>query len=150
LAAFPAILFFICMAGYAAAIREQVLPSDFLLERLHFPAFRILFQAMVFAALLESGTGGVHAINQRIAHAYQTSRGRELSRFLRIGITIALLFVAVFVAGEFGLVALIANGYRWLAYTFILIYVLTIKTLGVWRIFPGRKSAAGDRTSISD
>jgi len=51
-----------------------------------------------------------------------------------MGITIALLFVAVFVAGEFGFVALIANGYRWLAYTFILIYVLPIMTLGVWRL----------------
>jgi uncharacterized membrane protein YkvI len=149
LAALPAILFFICMTGYATALREEVLPSDFLLEHLHFPAFRILFQAMVFAALLESGTGGVHAINQRIAHAYQTNRGRELSRSLRVGITIALLFVAVFVAGEFGLVALIANGYRWLAYTLILIYVLPIMTLGVWRIFFRHRCADDDRASLS-
>jgi len=144
LAAFPAILFFICMSAYATAIRGEVLPSDFLLERLDFPAFRLLFQLMVFAALLESGTGGVHAINQRIAHAYQASRGREMSRFLRTGITIALLFVAVFVAGQFGLVALIANGYRWLAYTFLLIYVLPIMTLGVWRLVRSNRLATDD------
>jgi hypothetical protein len=45
----------------------EALPSDYLLARLDQPWFRYLFQIMIFAALLESGTGAVHAVNERIS-----------------------------------------------------------------------------------
>ena len=79
LAMAPAILFFVVMAAFYPAIQQQVLPSDFLLGQLGFPAFRILFQVMIFSALLESGTGGVHAINERIAHAYERGGDRTFA-----------------------------------------------------------------------
>jgi hypothetical protein len=47
-----------------------------LLAKLNLPIFRLLFQLMVFAALLESGTGAVHAINERVAGAFQARLGR--------------------------------------------------------------------------
>ena len=144
LAALPAILFFICMSGYSTAVGQEILPSDYLLERINLPPFRMLFQLMVFTALLESGTGGVHAINQRIACAYRASRkGSELPRYLRTAITVGVLCLAIFVAGQFGLVALIANGYRWLAYTFLLIYVLPLMTIGMYRLMSPRKLVPG-------
>lgn len=76
LAMLPALLFFVCMVAYYPGIAAQTLPSDFLLQRLQLPVFHFLFQLMIFAALLESGTGAVHAINQRIASAYASTRGR--------------------------------------------------------------------------
>jgi uncharacterized membrane protein YkvI len=142
LAMIPALLFFICMVGYYPEIGSQALPSDFLLERLNLPAFRILFQLMIFAALLESGTGAVHAINERIAHAYQRRGDRVLPTAARLGITLLVLTISVFVADHFGLVALIANGYRWLAYIFLGIYVLPLLTFGAWRLWQGRLSPA--------
>ena len=39
------------------------------------PLFHLLFQLMIFAALLESGAGAVHAINERIDKAWQRRRG---------------------------------------------------------------------------
>lgn len=81
LAMAPAFLFFIVMAGFYPAIQQQLLPSDFLLGQLGLPAFRILFQVMIFAALLESGTGGVHAINERSPTPMSAARtGRSPSR----------------------------------------------------------------------
>ena len=139
LAMLPALLFFICMVAYYPAVQSEALPSDFLLERLELPWFRILFQLMIFAALLESGTGGVHAINERISEAYRTGRGRELGRSTRFLTTAVLLTGSVFVAGSFGLVALIADGYRWLAYLFLLIYVAPLLTIGLWRLGRDRK-----------
>lgn len=137
LAMIPAILFFICMVAYYPAIQDQQLPSDFLLGKLGLPAFRMVFQAMIFAALLESGTGGVHAINERMAQAYRGSGDRLLGKSARLGITIGVLTGSVFVAARFGLVALIASGYRWLAYSFLTIYVLPLMTLGLWRLLRG-------------
>jgi uncharacterized membrane protein YkvI len=137
LAMIPALLFFICMVAYYPEIQNQPLPSDFLLGRLGIPAFRMVFQAMIFAALLESGTGGVHAINERIGQAYRGNGDRVLAKGARLGITIVVLTGSVFVAARFGLVSLIASGYRWLAYSFLTIYVLPVMTLGLWRLLRG-------------
>ena len=138
LAMIPAMLFFICMVAYYPEIQDQALPSDFLLEKLNIPVFRMIFQSMIFAALLESGTGGVHAINERIAQAYRDKGGRVLSKSARLGITMIVLIGSVFVANRFGLVSLIASGYRWLAYAFLTIYVLPLMTFGVWRLLRNR------------
>jgi uncharacterized membrane protein YkvI len=134
MAMLPAILFFICMVGFYPQVIDEPLPSDYLLAKLNIPAFRTLFQAMIFAALLESATGCIHAINERVAHAYYESRGRKLPSTARLAIACGVLIVAVFVATRFGLVALIASGYRWLAFAILAVYVLPLVTYGLWRI----------------
>jgi uncharacterized membrane protein YkvI len=107
------------------------LPSDYILTRLHTPVLHVVFQMMILAALLESGTGAVHAVNQRIANVL-LARGRSLSTVGRLGLSAGVLILAVFVATQFGLVALIARGYRALAYLFIAVYVVPLLTYGVW------------------
>jgi uncharacterized membrane protein YkvI len=134
LAMLPAILFFVCMVAFYPAIANETLPSDFLLQRLELPVFHLLFQAMIFAALLESGTGAVHAINERIDRAWRSARGENLSRAARLAIALVLLVCCMLLADRFGLVALIAKGYRALAAIFLLVYVLPLLTLGIFRI----------------
>ena len=109
----------------------MTLPSDYMLLRLNAPVFHIVFQLMILAALLESGTGSVHAVNQRIAGVL-AARGRALPSSVRFLVSTAMLVVSIFVANRFGLVALIARGYRALAYLFIAIYVLPLLALAVW------------------
>jgi uncharacterized membrane protein YkvI len=138
LAMIPALLFFTCMMAYYPQIGAQALPSDFLLQRLNLPLFHVLFQLMIFLALLESGTGCVHAFNERVAHAYATRTGRELGRLARLSITGALLLGSIFLAAQFGLVTLIARGYRGLSYLFLAIFVVPLLTLGLWRLSRAR------------
>jgi uncharacterized membrane protein YkvI len=133
----PAILFFICMTAYYPDIASATLPSDYLLARMGVPAFHLIFQLMIFAALLESGTGAVHAVNQRIAGVLG-SRGIALPTAARLTLAAGLLIVAIFVATRFGLVALIASGYRTLAYMFIAVYAVPVLTYGAWRLRRGR------------
>jgi len=137
LAMLPAILFFISMVAWFPHIADEPLPSDFLLTRLDLPWFRVLFQLMIFAALLESAVSGVHSINERVSTVLKERRGRVLTAGPRLALTIAVLLISVFVAGRFGLVALIAQGYSWLAAAFLLIYVLPLVTLGAWRLRHG-------------
>ncbi len=134
LATLPAMLFFVAMIGFYPEIASATLPSDFLLQRLDIPLFHLLFQLMIFSALLESGASSVHAINERIARALHNRRGITLSNRARLLIALALLVGCMFVADRFGLVALIANGYRALAYVLIAVYVIPVLTLGVWRL----------------
>ena len=149
LAMIPALLFFVCMIAYYPQIGGEPLPSDFLLRRLNFPAFHYLFQLMIFLALLESGTGCVHAFNERVAEAYAARSGRRLSKVARLSITGALLLGSIFLAARFGLVTLIARGYRGLAYLFLAIFVLPVMTLGV-RQLRKRKSSQARAPNAAD
>ena len=123
LAMIPALLFFVSMCAFMPEIGSAVLPSDYILTRLGHPAFHLMFQTMIFAALLESGTGAVHAINERIAKA---RGGITLSPMIRAAAALALLIPCMLVAERVGLVTLIASGYRALAWVLILLYVLPL------------------------
>ena len=134
LAMLPAFLFFICMCAFVPAIAGEALPSDYLLARLDQPWFRFLFQTMIFAALLESGTGAVHAVNERISTVWQARTQSPLGTRARGAIALALLAICMLIADRVGLVALIANGYRALAYVLIAVYVVPLLTIGIWRL----------------
>lgn len=133
LAMLPALLFFACMNGFMPAIAVAALPSDMLLGQLGHPWFRTLFQVMIFAALLESGSGAVHAINERIADAL-AGRGRAFGRGARGTVSLALLGLCMLIAERVGLVALIAGGYRLLAALILLVYVVPLAISALLRL----------------
>ncbi|MBV8908381.1 MAG: hypothetical protein JOZ20_05210 [Sphingomonas sp.] len=133
----PALLFFIPMVAFYPEVQAATLPSDFMLQRIGIPAFHLLFQAMIFSALLESGTSSVHAINERISHAWEARRGDALTHRQRLSIAIVVLAGCMFLASRFGLVALIANGYRALAYILLATFILPLVTVGVWKLTQG-------------
>lgn len=140
LAMIPALLFFVCMSAFTPAIAAQALPSDYLLARLDHPWFRYLFQLMIFAALLESGSGAVHAIMERVAAAV-SAQGRTLTRIQRGIGALLLLTLCMLLAERVGLVALIAGGYRLLAGVVLAVYVLPLATIGVWQLLHRPASA---------
>lgn len=130
----PALLFFIPMVAFYPEVQAATLPSDFLLQRIGIPAFHILFQAMIFSALLESGTSSVHAINERIDRAWEARTGQELAHRQRLAIAVVVLVICMFLASRFGLVALIATGYRALSYILLATFILPLVTVGVWKL----------------
>src|SRR3546814_1164534 len=78
--------------------------SDFLLRQMAIPGFHVLFQLMIFAALLESGVGAIHAINERVSGVVE-ARGRPpLGTGARALLGAAILAGCMFVAGKIGLV----------------------------------------------
>ncbi|MFL6618517.1 MAG: hypothetical protein ACJ8MH_07945 [Povalibacter sp.] len=139
LAMIPALLFFISMVAFYPQIAAEALPSDFILQRLNLPIFHVVFQLMIFAALLESGVGSVHAVNERISHVWKARSGREFSVQQRLVSAAILLIIAMVLADRFGLVTLIARGYRALAYVIVAVYVLPLLTYGAWRVWRGRQ-----------
>ena len=126
----PALIFFVFTCAFYPRVGAETLPSDFMLRQLKLPLFQILFQLMMFAALLESGTGSVHAINQRIAFPYRERHGNELPDAVRLIVSSVVLVGAVFITTRFGLVNLIARGYLALSYLILELYVVPILTLG--------------------
>jgi len=145
----PALLFFIPMVAFYPAIQSATLPSDFMLQRIGILAFHLLFQLMIFSALLESGTSSVHAINERIDRAWANRTGKELTHRQRLSIAIVVLVVCMFLASRFGLVALIATGYRALAYILLATFILPLLTVGVWKLWHGTGGNAARPQSLS-
>jgi uncharacterized membrane protein YkvI len=136
----PAIAFFVAMTAFYPGIAQEALPSDLMLRRLDLPLFHVVFQLMIFSALLESGTGFVHAINERLAAAAGAS-GRSFGRLARLLTAGVILLASIFVASRFGLVALIASGYRLLAYLLLAVYVVPLMTYGTWWLLRKRRAA---------
>lgn len=141
LAMLPAIVFFVCMCAFYPRIGMETLPSEFMLKQMNVPIFEMTFQLMIFAALLESGTGAVHAVNERIASAYYRRRRRDLRKSARFAVAGAILVGSIFIANRFGLVTLIAKGYRALSYLMIVLYVVPLMTYGIWQLW---KRGRGD------
>ena len=133
----PALLFFLTMLAIPG-IGDAPLPSDVILGEFGLTPFRYAFQLMVLLALLESGVGAVHAINERVAHWLRQRHGTPFGGWRRAGLAALVLTACVFVASRFGLVALIGAGYRLLAYALIAVYLVPLVTLGVARLLRDR------------
>jgi uncharacterized membrane protein YkvI len=137
LAMLPAILFFLCMAAFYPAIGAEALPSDALLRRIGLPWLQLLFQLMIFCALLETGIGIVNAFHERLAG----SRGVDSGLRMRLLIGSVLVLGSAFAASAVGLVALIARGYGAFGWIMLALFVAPLATLGLWRLIRNPTSA---------
>ena len=132
IAMIPGFLFFLAMVGQYPLILDRPVPANHLLEVLGSRTFQILFQVVLFGTLIETGTGLVHGVNERIAHAFK-ERGRGLPPLARTILGVALLVAGTMLAGV-GLVDLIARGYGTLTWVFLVVYVIPVLTVGVRRL----------------
>lgn len=132
IAMIPGCLFFIAMVGHYPAILDRPVPANYLLELLGSRSFQIIFQVVLFGTLIETGTGLIHGLNERIAHVFQ-ERERVMPTTLRPVLAVGSLLAGTLLAGV-GLVDLIARGYGTLTWVFLLVFVLPVLTLGVWKI----------------
>jgi uncharacterized membrane protein YkvI len=126
LAMLPALLFFLCMAAFYPDIATAPLPSAFMLDAMGTPWLAVLFQLMIFCALLETGVGVVNSLNERIGEAIRRGRSDPLPPLARLAISATLLLVCAFLAARLGLVALIASGYGAFGYIMLGVFVLPL------------------------
>lgn len=135
LAILPGVLFFVAMVGQYPAILDRPVPANLLLEVLGSRTFQIAFQVVLFGTLIETGTGLIHAVNERIAGLLQDRHG-GLARGVRPAVALGFLAAGALIS-RFGLIGLIASGYGTLTLVVIAVYVVPVLTLGVWRIRAG-------------
>jgi uncharacterized membrane protein YkvI len=133
----PALLFFLGMAASYPEIVAAPVPSDFMIQALELGWMEIAFYLVVFGTFVETGTALIHAINERISSAW-SERGRTLPRWLRPAVAAIALIIAIVLAGQFGLIDLVARGYGTLTWLFIAVFVVPVMTYGVWRIWKSR------------
>lgn len=129
----PALLFFLAMAATYPAVLEASVPADFMMQRLDFPWLKIIFYIVVFGTFVETGTAFIHAVNERIYEVY-SEKNKTMPRWLRPLVAVIALLISVFLAGEIGLIDLIAQGYGTLTWVFVLVFIVPLLTFGVRKI----------------
>jgi uncharacterized membrane protein YkvI len=132
----PGALFFIAVVGYYPGVLPEEIPAVFLLQKAGVPVLLIAFQIVLFGTLIETGTGFIHSVNERIRSTLR-AKGKELMRWQRPLVAMIMLLSA-FGISTFGLVNLIAKGYGSAAWGFLIAYIIPILTLGVYKIAKSR------------
>ncbi len=138
IAMIPGLLFYITMVGHYPTILDRTVPANYVLELLGSRTFQIVFQVVLFGTLIETGTGLIHAVNERIAGVAE-ERGHHLVRFIRPAVALGFLGLAT-VLSRVGLIRLIEKGYGTLTWVFLVVFVVPVLTRGVWKLV-----RAGDR-----
>lgn len=128
----PGFLFFIAVLGDYPAVISQEAPAFFVLQKLHIPALLVAYLVMLFGTLIQTGTGFIHAFNQRLETALR-ARGKRLLPWHRPAVALTLLLVSVAVAG-FGLITLVAKGYGSISWGIFLFYFVPVMTIGIYQI----------------
>lgn len=128
IAIIPGVLFFLAMTGQYPAILNEVVPANYLLGTLGSRTFQVIFQLVLFGTLIETGTGMIHAVNERIAAVYH-ERDRTMPGTLRAAVAVGLLIAGALLA-QFGLINLIAKGYGTVTWLFLFVFVIPILAWG--------------------
>ncbi len=132
IAIIPGLLFYLAMSAHYPAILDRPVPANHVLEALGSRALMLTYQIVLFGTLIETGTGMIHAVNERIAAVYR-EKGQSMPDFVRPFVAIALLVAASGLA-SFGLISLIARGYGTLTWLFLIVFVIPILTWGLYLI----------------
>jgi len=149
IAILPGLLFFLSMAGQydvlsetgTRVILERAVPANMLLEILGSRTLQIVFQVVLFGTLIETGTGMIHAINERVSNTFEEKEA-AMPDVLRPALAIGLLSLGAILA-RFGIVDLIAKGYGSLTWGFLLVFVVPVLTLGLYRIARRNRATVG-------
>ncbi len=134
----PGIILFIAMCGFYPAIIDQELPVDYILTQMNMPWLRYVFQIVLFGTLIETGSGMIYSITDRIEAAYK-NKGNEAPKFTTPVVAFVLLAGTMLLA-QVGLSGLIAKGYGTLAWVFLIVYVIPALTLGTYKLMKHKQA----------
>ncbi len=135
MATVPFVLTYLAIMGYYpdAEVTGATVPWIVMLRRVGGDAMLTMFAVVIFWTLVETSTGMIHAIVDRLAVNLAEVGRPPMSRAQVGGLTVAVLALAA-VLSRLGLIDLVARGYTAMAYGFLLLFALPLLTVGVYRI----------------
>ena len=134
----PGLFFYIAVVSHYPAVLPEEVPAYYVFQKLGVPFLLILFQIVLFGTLIETGTGFIHAVNERIQSSLHT-KGKELQAWQRPLVAVILLLIGLGIS-TFGLIALIEKGYGNISWGFFIVYFIPLMTLGLYKIVVNRKA----------
>jgi uncharacterized membrane protein YkvI len=128
----PAVLFYIPVVGLYPNVLSEEIPAVFLLQKAGIAALLIVFQVILFGTLIETGTGFIHAVNQRIQVTLK-SKEKKFAQWHRPVVAVTILLISLGIS-TFGLINLIAKGYGAASWGFLVVFILPLVTVGIYKI----------------
>lgn len=126
--------YFAVMGFYPSEkILGATVPWLAMLEGFDSPLVVVVFGIVVGWTLIETSTGIIHALVERINASMKESGKQPLSNKNNAILTIFVLLLATAFA-KIGIINLIAKGYTIMAYGMIAVYALPLLTVGVYKI----------------
>ena len=133
----PAVLYHLTfMAGYPQ-ILEEALPTYWTIVRLALPAAVVVYVIVLFVTIAQTGVGILQGINERLDAWWLERRGHALTPRLHASIAGGAVLASLLLS-NFGIVALVAQGYGTLAWFGIFLFVAPVLTIGAWRLYGAR------------
>lgn len=145
LAIIPALFVFVTLLAGYPGVEESAIPVMDILVLLNTTWLLLLIQTVLFGTFIETGTGIIHAINERVAVAYRV-RHQAFPQVMRAVIALVFIGIAVLLASRFGIIDLIARGYGLLSFGYILVVIVPLLTLGSWHITKNWRRVSTDNT----
>lgn len=133
----PWFLTYFAIMGYYPdkAIVEAPVPWVVMMQGSGAPDWMlVLFGFVMGWTLIETATGIIHAMIERIERSREVAGKPAMSRKFRGLATVAILCVSI-IFSKVGIIDLIAQAYNALAYAFILLFLLPLLTVGVYKIW---------------
>ena len=129
----PAGLFSFGLLGHYPDIVERPVPVNQILQSLDSRFLLLVFPIVLIGTFIETGTGMIHAFNERLAGALR-QLGKTLPAWARPIIAVGLLLSALFLS-RWGIIDLIAVGYGAMTWVFIGVLAVPLLTIGAWKVF---------------
>lgn len=133
----PGILLLLVMGADFANVTQAATPVTVIFDMLDMRWLYIVFEIVLFGTLIETGTGFIKAVTDRIEVAV-TRNGRELDAWVHPTLVVAMAVIGIAIS-TFGLLNLIVKGYGTSVWGFLIIYAIPMLTLGVYKIIKSGK-----------
>ncbi len=128
----PAILLLLSMGCNMAEVVAAETPVSVIFAMLDMKWLYILFEIVLFGTLIETGTGFIKAVDDRIETAV-TKKGGKVPVGMRAAIAIGSVAIGICIS-TFGLTGLISKGYGTICWGFLIVYVVPMLTIGIYKI----------------
>jgi len=132
----PALLILLAMGCDLATVVAAPLPIAVIFDQLDMNWMHWLFELVLFGTLIETGTGFIKALDDRVEVALCRSCG-NCPLWMRALVAIAAVVVGISVS-NFGLSSLIAKGYGTICWGFFTVFVLPLLTIGSYELYKQR------------
>jgi len=133
IAIIPALMLHVSFITQFPAILGTDLPIYDVFVRLDLSWLKLLYLAVLFGTFIETGAGNIQGFVERLDGWWIERTGHALSQRIH-GMVAAVLVILAGMLAQFGIVALIADGYGTLAWGFMVVYIIPLLTIGVWRL----------------
>jgi len=130
----PGFFFYLVITGFYPEVLNVEVPAYYALQKIGIAALLAAYMVVLFGTLIETGTGFIHAVNERINSYLLDTRGHEMPQVWRGALAFIMTLGGIFIS-TFGLVALIAKGYGTISWGFFILHGVALFTIGVYKIY---------------